>query len=90
MAVGIGCSFLLLAFLGMSVPKRLAPLVSLGKISFGLYVFHDACIELAVHVGRDELLTQTSVPFSVWTVDSFNASHIDLFYHILKRLFFVF
>ena len=42
----LGCSTLLLAVLGF--PKRLPmPLIYLGKISYGLYVFHVWCIGLA-------------------------------------------
>ena len=45
--IGIGCISLFLGFLGISprgIPK---PVVYLGKISFGLYVFHMICLEFA-------------------------------------------
>ena len=45
--IGLGCISLFLGFLGASprgIPK---PAIYLGKISFGLYVFHMVCLELA-------------------------------------------
>ena len=40
LAIDAGCVMLCLAFLGATMPKWTRPLVYLGKISFGLYIFH--------------------------------------------------
>ncbi|MDQ2834410.1 MAG: acyltransferase [Acidobacteriota bacterium] len=45
-----GCILLLLSFLGEARLGNLRPLVYLGKISFGLYVFHWAMLRAAVHI----------------------------------------
>jgi peptidoglycan/LPS O-acetylase OafA/YrhL len=44
--VAAGCLFLLLAVLGMNTKRIPAPMISLGKISFGLYVFHETAFLL--------------------------------------------
>jgi peptidoglycan/LPS O-acetylase OafA/YrhL len=48
--VGLGCILFLVAFLGL--PHRFAPrpLIFLGKISYGLYVFHRLCQDIAQHI----------------------------------------
>lgn len=48
--VGIACILLLLGFLG--IPQRYTPrpLVHLGKVSYGLYVFHRLCQHIALRL----------------------------------------
>jgi peptidoglycan/LPS O-acetylase OafA/YrhL len=48
--IGLGCILFLLAFLDL--PRRWTPrpLIYLGKISYGLYVFHYLCRDLAVRI----------------------------------------
>lgn len=48
--IAAGCVLLLLGFLGIAqaIPK---PLIYLGKISYGLYVFHLLCLDLAWKLG---------------------------------------
>jgi peptidoglycan/LPS O-acetylase OafA/YrhL len=59
--VGIGCVLLLLGFLG--IPQRYTPrsLVQLGKVSYGLYVFHRLSQQIASRLfpaaARSELWT---------------------------------
>lgn len=43
---GIGCVFVVIGFLGINPKWIPAPLVYLGKISYGLYVFHLSCLVL--------------------------------------------
>jgi len=44
--VAAGCLFLLLAVLGVNSRRIPTPMISLGKISFGLYVFHETAFLL--------------------------------------------
>ncbi len=46
--VGIGCILLLLGFLGIPGNYTPRPLIYLGRISYGLYVFHYLCRDMAV------------------------------------------
>ena len=48
--VGMACILLLVGFLGMPRGWAPRPLVYLGKISYGLYVFHYLCRDIAVHM----------------------------------------
>jgi len=48
--VAVGCLLLLLGFLGMAQTGVPRTLVYLGKISYGLYVFHYLCLDLAVRI----------------------------------------
>ncbi len=41
---GVGAATLFLGFLGMPCPEFARPLVTLGKISYGLYVYDPACL----------------------------------------------
>lgn len=45
-SVGLGVIMLFFSLLGTSVPRSAEPLVYLGKISFGLYVFHATALEI--------------------------------------------
>lgn len=44
--LSLGVVLLFLAFFGMKVESFAQPLIYLGKISYGLYVFHDMCLHL--------------------------------------------
>ncbi len=59
--VGIGALLLLISFLGVSVPTIFQPIVFLGKISYGLYIFHDFCIESAIYIGVQQLMIRKHV-----------------------------
>jgi peptidoglycan/LPS O-acetylase OafA/YrhL len=48
--VGIGCLVLLSAFLGLSAKYLPRPLIYLGKISYGLYVFHYLWLEVTTRI----------------------------------------
>ena len=48
---GIGAVCILIAFIGLNIPEKLRWVVYLGKISFGLYVFHDICLLFAADIG---------------------------------------
>ncbi len=49
---GVGAAALFFSFLGMPASRCPAPLVRLGRLSFGLYVFHEAGFFLANAVAR--------------------------------------
>jgi peptidoglycan/LPS O-acetylase OafA/YrhL len=46
LCAGLASTFVLFGVLGLGVPRWLKPIVYLGKISYGLYVFHVMCITL--------------------------------------------
>lgn len=51
-AVAVGCTALLLGFLGSAMPGAVGRLLQyLGRISYGLYVFHQLAIHLLGHWG---------------------------------------
>jgi peptidoglycan/LPS O-acetylase OafA/YrhL len=50
--VGLGCALFLAGFLGISRSFTPRPLLYLGKISYGLYVFHYLCRDIAVAILR--------------------------------------
>jgi peptidoglycan/LPS O-acetylase OafA/YrhL len=59
-AAAFGCALIFIGALGVSrIPK---PLAYLGKISFGLYVFHIAMLKLAVWLTRSLGLHGSSIP----------------------------
>ncbi len=45
-ALGLGCVCLFLTIYGLHLPRWCAPLLYLGRISYGLYVFHRPCLAL--------------------------------------------
>lgn len=51
LATGIGAACLLIAFIGFKLLAKFQWIVYLGKISFGLYVFHDICLLFAAAIG---------------------------------------
>lgn len=54
--VGLGASLIFFGFLGARVPAWMSPVVYLGKISYGLYVFHQIILMLVskIPAGRFE------------------------------------
>ena len=48
-------TFIFLSAYGVKVAEQLRALVYLGKISYGLYIFHVLCIDLSVTFARDVL-----------------------------------
>jgi peptidoglycan/LPS O-acetylase OafA/YrhL len=49
LCANIGCVLLFFSFLGEARLGKLRPLVYLGKISFGLYVFHWMMLRISIH-----------------------------------------
>ena len=49
MSIDLGCLLLLVAFLDMNIPSAGRPLIYLGKISYGLYVFHMFILVMVKH-----------------------------------------
>ncbi len=45
--VGVGCALLLIGMMGARIPAGMKGLVYLGKISYGLYVYHVWCLEFS-------------------------------------------
>ncbi len=50
LCAGLGSCLLLFATLGVQVAGWMRPAVYLGKISYGLYVFHILCLTLTIHI----------------------------------------
>jgi peptidoglycan/LPS O-acetylase OafA/YrhL len=50
LCVNLGCTLLFFSFLGETRLGKLRPLVYLGKISYGLYVFHWAMLRLSIYI----------------------------------------
>jgi len=57
LCANIGCILLFFSFLGESRLGKLKPLVYLGKISFGLYVFHWLMLEVSVRALRPRFIS---------------------------------
>ena len=55
LAIDVGCVLICLAFLGATMPKWSRPLVYLGKISFGLYIFHYTILAIVAAVVKHKL-----------------------------------
>lgn len=53
--VAVGCALFLLGFLGTSRRWLPGPLIYLGKISYGLYVFHMLCLDISWTLFRPAL-----------------------------------
>ncbi len=53
--IDLGVTFIFLSAYGVKVAEQLRALVYLGKISYGLYIFHVLCIDLSVTFARDVL-----------------------------------
>jgi peptidoglycan/LPS O-acetylase OafA/YrhL len=48
MLIGLGVVLLFLGVLGASIATWTGPLVKLGKISYGLYIYHAICVHLSI------------------------------------------
>lgn len=55
LSLDIGCVLLCLAFLGASMPPVTRPLIYLGKISFGMYIFHYAVLSIVAAAVKKKL-----------------------------------
>ena len=62
----LGTVLIFLSALGAALPTVASSLIYLGKISFGLYIFHLACIHLAIHVARSFFHLQHNFLAVVW------------------------
>ncbi|HEY2859502.1 MAG TPA: acyltransferase [Terracidiphilus sp.] len=60
---GLGATLLFMAVIGLAVPQWMKPFVYLGKISYGLYLFHPLVLEtLRVGLGgRVNMLTRAAI-----------------------------
>jgi peptidoglycan/LPS O-acetylase OafA/YrhL len=61
MAIDVGCVLFLIAFLDVKLPSLFNPLVYLGKISYGLYVFHMFILAAVSHLTE----TVLHLPYSL-------------------------
>ncbi len=82
LALDTGCICLCLAFLGARVPASARPLIYLGKISFGLYIFHytvlaivAAAVKAKLHTGYPTQLAATYVITALLSVAIASASY---------------
>jgi peptidoglycan/LPS O-acetylase OafA/YrhL len=62
----LGTVLIFLSALGATVPAMASSLVYLGKISYGLYIFHLVCIHFATYVARTYFHLQQSLLLVVW------------------------
>jgi peptidoglycan/LPS O-acetylase OafA/YrhL len=62
---GVGVLLILVGFMGAPGLGRFSRLRYLGKISFGLYVFHQPCINLAVSLGQRVMRHNLTVMIAV-------------------------
>ncbi|HEY0785621.1 MAG TPA: acyltransferase [Acidobacteriaceae bacterium] len=72
-AVGLGCACLLVSALGIGRQAIPRPLVYLGKISYGLYVFHQISLEVVSH-----LLNHTALLNSAAHHAAYGIGHVGL------------
>ena len=62
----LGTVLIFLSALGATVPAMASSLIYLGKISYGLYIFHLVCIHFATYVARTYFHLQRSLLAVVW------------------------
>jgi peptidoglycan/LPS O-acetylase OafA/YrhL len=48
--IGVGAVLIFLGFLGCSMPRASKPVVYLGKISYGLYIYHGMCVPISFQI----------------------------------------
>ena len=63
--VALGCVLLFIGFLGARIPFS-SPLAYLGKISYGLYVFHMLAIDLAWKVFASKAHSELGASGTTW------------------------
>jgi peptidoglycan/LPS O-acetylase OafA/YrhL len=69
LSVDLGCLLFLLAFLDVQIPSAGRPLIYLGKISYGLYVFHMFILGAVVHFTEKSVSVSSSLQVGLyWTV----------------------
>ena len=83
--VAIGCLLLLLGFLGAEPQWVPRVLVYLGKISYGLYVFHYLCLDLAVRVFAPALKPGSAIRYG--TAEIAARSLVAIFFGLLLTIF---
>lgn len=66
--IGPGVACLLLAFLGISLPRFASPFAALGRISFGAYVFHEAVLQYTAVLRQHVLHSQQGQIAIAWLV----------------------
>ena len=91
---GLGGSSLLYGFLGATLPRWVSPIVNLGKISYGLYVFHLGFISLtllaAAHLHFTHrlflLVVFVSLPITITTAQ-LSYKYLERPFLLLKKRF---
>jgi peptidoglycan/LPS O-acetylase OafA/YrhL len=67
--IGVGCVLLFFAMLGAHIPRLAGPVVYLGKISYGLYVFHGIALRFTTvavtHLGMHRFRILIVVPVAL-------------------------
>ena len=61
LALDAGCLLLCVAFLGAKMPRFTHPLIYLGKISFGMYIFHYTILAIVAAAVKKKLHTAASL-----------------------------
>jgi peptidoglycan/LPS O-acetylase OafA/YrhL len=88
--MGVAVALFFRGFLGMRLPHAAAPLVTLGKVSYGLYVFHYGCLQICAkllpHAG-----VKTNTPMGIvivaWTALSLTLLMAFVSYRLLEQPF---
>jgi peptidoglycan/LPS O-acetylase OafA/YrhL len=63
-----GTVLIFLSALGARIPSKASLLIYLGKISFGLYIFHLVCTHFATHIARTYFHLHHNLVLVVWGV----------------------
>ena len=63
-----GTVLIFFSTLGAKIPKKASAVIYLGKISFGLYIFHLACVHFATHLARTYFHLQHDLLPVVWGI----------------------
>ncbi|RRA48947.1 acyltransferase [Acidipila sp. EB88] len=65
LCLDLACLLVFGAFVGLKLPRAAKPLVYMGKISFGLYVFHDTILSAVAPIMLKKLHVAPSVLFAL-------------------------